>query len=151
RVAVGLTSENVAWAFKNAYYGNWAPLTLLSHMLDVQLFGLQPAGHHATNLLLHTLNVLLLFLALQQMTARTWPSAVVAALFAVHPAHVESVAWISARKDVLSGLFLMLTLLAYIRYARAIGVRPSSGAARYGRQEGLKNRNASQSATIAAP
>jgi tetratricopeptide (TPR) repeat protein len=118
RVAAGLTSENVAWAFQNAYYGNWAPLTLLSHMLDVQLFGLRPAGHHATNLFLHTLNVLLLFLVLEQMTARTWPSAVVAALFAVHPAHVESVAWISARKDVLSTFFALLCLLAYVKYVR---------------------------------
>jgi Flp pilus assembly protein TadD len=116
RVSGGLTSENVAWAFQNAYYGNWAPLTLLSHMLDVQVFGLQPAAHHATNLLLHTLNVLLLFLVLQQMTARIWPSAIVAALFAVHPAHVETVAWISARKDVLSTFFAFLCLLAYVRY-----------------------------------
>ncbi len=118
RVATGLTLDNAAWVFKNAYYGNWAPLTLLSHMLDIQLFGLKPAGHHAINLFLHTLNVLLLFLLLRRMTVTTWPSAIVAALFAVHPTHVESVAWISERKDVLSGLFFMLTLFAYVEYVR---------------------------------
>jgi protein O-mannosyl-transferase len=119
RVSGGLSSENVLWAFQHGYYGNWAPLTLLSHMLDVQLFGLTPAGHHATNLVLHTLNVLLLFLVLKQMTGRIWPGAIVAALFAIHPAHVESVAWVSERKDVLSTFFGLLCLLAYARYVQS--------------------------------
>src|SRR5260370_27587626 len=88
-------------------------------MLDVQLFGFNPTGHHATNLVLHTLNVVLLFLVLKQMTARIWPCAMVAALFAIHPAHVESVAWVSERKDVLSTFFALLCLLAYARYVHS--------------------------------
>jgi tetratricopeptide (TPR) repeat protein len=116
KVSSGLSFDNIFWVFKNTYYGNWHPLTLISHMLDVQLFGLNPAGHHATNLIFHVLNVLLLFVALQQMTGRVWPSAFVAALFAVHPSHVESVAWVSERKDVLSTFFGLLSLLAYLQY-----------------------------------
>ena len=113
----GLTWQNSSWAFETVHSANWHPLTWLSHMLDVQLFGLQPAGHHLTNLLLHTANTLLLFLALQRMTRARWRSALVAALFALHPLHVESVAWVAERKDVLSGFFFMLTLWAYARYA----------------------------------
>ncbi|PYJ43549.1 MAG: hypothetical protein DME86_02660, partial [Verrucomicrobia bacterium] len=96
--------------------GNWHPLTIISHMFDCQLYGLQPAGHHFTNVLLHTLAVILLFFVLRQMTGTLWQSAFVAALFAIHPLHVESVAWISERKDVLSAVFFMLTLSAYTRY-----------------------------------
>ena len=98
--------------------GDWCPLAMLSHMLDCQLYGLNPAGHHFTNLLLHAASAVTLFLALWRMTAGLWPSALVAALFAVHPLHVESVAWIAERRDVLSGLFFMLTLAAYTEYVR---------------------------------
>lgn len=113
----GLDLETVTWAFTQTHAFNWHPLTSLSHALDCQLFGLSPAGHHITNLILHTANVILLFLALGRLTGAVWRSALVAALFAVHPLHVESVAWVAERKDVLSGFFFMLTLLAYAKYA----------------------------------
>ncbi len=102
RVLTGLTGENAKWAFQTGYAGNWHPLTWLSHMLDVQLFGLKPGWHHLTNLLFHTVNAILLFLLLKRMTGAFWRSAFAAALFALHPFHVESVAWIAERKDVLS-------------------------------------------------
>jgi tetratricopeptide (TPR) repeat protein len=121
----GLTWENVRWAFTNGWGCNWHPITWLSHMLDVQLFGLDAGGHHLTSVLLHAANAVLLFLVLQLMTGQAAPSAFVAALFAVHPLHVESVAWVAERKDVLSAFFWMLTLWAYVGYAR----RPA--AARY--------------------
>jgi tetratricopeptide (TPR) repeat protein len=116
-VANGLTADGVARAFTHGSLGFWDPLTTLSHMLDCQLYGLNAGGHHLTNVLLHTASVLLLFLALRRLTGALWPSAFVAALFAIHPLRVESVAWITERKDVLSGLFFMLTLGAYARYA----------------------------------
>jgi Flp pilus assembly protein TadD len=119
RVKAGLTPAGVAWAFTTYTAGNWHPLTWLSHMTDVQLFGLQPRGHHLTALLLHLLSTAVLFAVLSRMTGALWPSALAAALFGVHPLHVESVAWVSERKDVLCGLFWMLTLAAYLRYARA--------------------------------
>jgi hypothetical protein len=126
-VRQGLTRASLAWALTANVANNWHPLTLLSHLLDVQLFGLDPAGHHATSLLLHLANVLLLFAVLTKMTARMTGapgrSAAVAALFAVHPAHVESVAWVAERKDVLSALCWLLAMAAYERYAR----RPSPG------------------------
>jgi tetratricopeptide (TPR) repeat protein len=125
-VRQGLTPAAVRWAFTTFAAANWHPLTWLSHQLDVQLYGLAPAGHHATSLLLHAAAAAALFLALDAMTGSAVPSFVVAALFAVHPLHVESVAWISERKDVLSGLLFALTLGAWARYAR----RPSVG--RYG-------------------
>jgi hypothetical protein len=115
-VLTGLTWENIAWAFSNGYASNWHPLTWLSHMLDIQLFGLNPIGHHLTSLLFHLANTLLLFAVLGRMTGAIRRSAFVAALFAVHPLHVESVAWVAERKDVLSMFFLMLTLWAYARY-----------------------------------
>lgn len=115
-VSSGVTADGFVWAFGN-HVSNWHPLTWLSHMLDCQLYGLRPAGHHFTNILLHAVNVVLLFLLLRRMTGAVWRSACVAALFAWHPLHVESVAWIAERKDVLSGLFFMLTLLSYSRYA----------------------------------
>ncbi len=124
KVAAGLSPQNVAWAFTHIVCANWHPLTVLSHMLDCQLFGLNPAGHHFTNVLLHTIAVILLFLVLRQMTESLWRSAFVAALFAIHPLHVESVAWISERKDVLSAVFFMLTLAAYTRYVRTLSVTP---------------------------
>src|SRR5437867_175270 len=118
-VISGLTWENVAWAFRTGYAGNWHPLTWLSHMLDAQIFGLKPAGHHLTNLLFHIINTILLFLVLRRMTGTEWRSAFVAALFGLHPLHVESVAWISEPKDVLSAFFFMLTVWAYTRYAQS--------------------------------
>lgn len=117
-VAQGLTWPGIVQAFAHGSLANWDPLTTLSHELDCQVFGLWPGGHHLTNILLHAASVVLLFLVLRAMTGTLWRSAFVAALFAVHPLRVESVAWIAERKDVLSGLFFMLTLGAYVRYVR---------------------------------
>ena len=117
-VQAGLTWAGVIWAFQSGAAANWHPLTWLSHMLDCQLYGLNPGGHHSTNLLFHVANTLLLFLLLRQLTGALWRSAFVAALFAWHPLHVESVAWAAERKDVLSAFFWMLTLMAYVRYAQ---------------------------------
>jgi Flp pilus assembly protein TadD len=118
-ITSGLSVGGLAWAFTHIHSMNWHPLTTISHMLDCQLYGLKAGGHHFTNVLLHSVAVILLFLALQQMTGALWRSAFVAAVFAVHPLRVESVAWIAERKDVLSGVFFMLTLLAYVHYTRA--------------------------------
>jgi Flp pilus assembly protein TadD len=115
-VNTGLTRENVAWAFTSSHGGNWHPITWLSHMLDVQLFGLTPGPHHLVNLFLHILNSLLLFYLFRRLTKTIWPPALMAALFALHPLHVESVAWVAERKDMLSGCFWMLTLISYCRY-----------------------------------
>jgi tetratricopeptide (TPR) repeat protein len=120
RVQAGLTRAGVIWAFQTGAAANWHPLTWLSHMLDCQLYGLNPGGHHSTNLIFHVANTLLLFLLLRQLTGALWRSAFVAALFAWHPLHVESVAWASERKDVLSTFFWMLTLIAYTRYAHGV-------------------------------
>ena len=117
-VQKGLTWEGFRWALTYGDIGHWHPLTWLSHMLDCQLYGLQACGHHLTNVLLHIASVILLFLVLRQMTGFLWRSAFVAAVFAIHPLRVESVAWVAERKDVLSGLFFMLTLWAYARYAQ---------------------------------
>ena len=117
-VTAGLSATNVIWAFTHIVGGNWHPLTVISHMLDCQLFGLKAWGHHFTNVLLHSIAVILLFLVLRKMTGAFWRSAFVAALFAIHPLHVESVAWISERKDVLSAVFFALTVGAYFRYTR---------------------------------
>ena len=122
----GLTLESIKWAFLNPVSANWHPLTMLSHMLDCQLFGLKPWGHHLTSLLLHALNTVLVFLLLRSMTGAIWRSVLVAALFGVHPLHVESVAWIAERKDVLSTLFGLLALIFYVRFAKPkIGNRKS--------------------------
>jgi len=143
RVTNGLTLDGIQWAFTHVHVTNWHPLTTISHMLDCQLYGLQPWGHHLTNILLHAAAAILLFFALRELTASghavagigdaaqdqqsrlqrgsLWASVFVAALFAVHPLRVESVAWVSERKDVLSGVFFMLTLWAYARYARSDG------------------------------
>ena len=118
-VQSGLTAEGLKWAFNIGYQGHWHPLTWLSHMLDCQLFGPSPIGPHAVNLLLHLANTLLLLLVLNRTTGSLWKSAFVAALFAVHPLHVESVAWVSERKDVLSTLFWFLTMWAYVRYTES--------------------------------
>ena len=119
RIASGINVANIAWAFTHVHSENWHPLTTITHMLDCQLHGLKAGWHHLTNLLLHTIAVVLLFIALQQMTGALWRSAFVSVVFAVHPLHVESVAWIAERKDVLSAFFFMLTLLAYLHYTRA--------------------------------
>jgi protein O-mannosyl-transferase len=116
-VLAGLSLASAGWAFRTSCLGNWHPVTMLSHMLDVQLFGLNPGWHHFTSLCFHVANTVLLLLLLSRMTRRVWPSAVVAALFALHPLHVESVAWVSERKDVLSTFFGLLSLWAYERYA----------------------------------
>src|SRR5437763_1827100 len=125
-VDTGLSAANVRWAFTSQHGGNWHPLTSISHMLDVQLFGLNPARHHLINLLFHIGNVVLLYLLLQGWTGRTWASACVAVLFAVHPLHVESVAWVAERKDVLSGFFFLLTLCAYGKYGKSEVQSPTS-------------------------
>lgn len=114
----GLTLHGIAWAFTHVHSGNWHPLTTISHMADCQFYGLNAGGHHFTNVLLHSLAVVLLFLVLWQMTGVLWQSAFVAAVFAIHPLRVESVAWISERKDLLSGVFFILTLWFYTRYVR---------------------------------
>ncbi len=118
-VESGLTPANVAWSFTTGHASNWHPLTWLSHMLDYQLFGRNPGAQHLVNLALHLANTILLFLLLRRMTGAHWRSAMVAGLFALHPIHVESVAWLSERKDVLSTFFLFLTLGAYARYAQS--------------------------------
>jgi tetratricopeptide (TPR) repeat protein len=117
-VARGLTVDGVVWAFTRSHAENWHPVTWLSHMLDCQVYGLAPGGHHLTSVLLHAAASVLLFLVLLQMTGALWRSAFVAAVFAVHPLRVESVAWVSERKDVLSAVFFLLTLGAYVRYTR---------------------------------
>ncbi len=118
-VNTGLTWPGILWAFKSSYSANWHPLTWISHMMDCQMFGLNPAGHHLVNVMFHTANTLLLFILLNNMTGAIWRSALVAALFGWHPLHVESVAWASERKDVLSAFFWMLTLIAYASYIKA--------------------------------
>jgi len=120
-VTGGLTGANAVWALTESHASNWHPLTWWSHMLDVELFGLAPAGHHRTSVLLHALNAVLLFLLLRMLALGRGVSFFTAAIFAWHPLRVESVAWVSERKDVLAGLFFFLTLIAYVRYAR----RPS--------------------------
>ncbi len=117
-VASGLTWPNIVWAFTHSHTGNWHPLTWISHMVDIELFGMRPGLHHLTNVFFHSANTVLLFLLLNRMTAAFWRGAIVAGLFALHPAHVESVAWVAERKDVLSAFFFILTLLAYVGYAK---------------------------------
>jgi len=118
KVSGGLSVENSRWAFTTGHASNWHPITWLSHMVDCEIFGINPGGHHITNLLLHIINTLLLFALLKKVTGKVWQSGFVAALFALHPMHVESVAWISERKDVLSTMFWLLATAGYIRYAR---------------------------------
>lgn len=116
-VSAGLTLKGVMWAFTTFHAANWHPITWLSHMVDAQLFGLNPAGHHLTNVFLHVSNTLLLFFLFEGSTGSLWKSLVLASLFGLHPLHVESVAWVAERKDVLSTVFWLLTMLAYGRYA----------------------------------
>lgn len=130
-VRAGLTAASLAWAFQSTEYANWLPLTWLSHMLDVELYGLEAGRHHLTNVAIHAFATLLLFALLRRITGDLWPSALVAFVFGLHPLHVESVAWIAERKDVLSGFFYIATLWAYVlwverpsalRYAAMIGL-----------------------------
>ena len=115
-IKAGLTKESIVWAFSTSYAANWHPLTWLSHMLDYELFGMKPFGHHLTSLIFHITNTVLLFGVLLKMTGALWRSALVAVLFALHPLNVESVAWVAERKNVLSTFFLLLTLWAYVKY-----------------------------------
>jgi protein O-mannosyl-transferase len=124
-VQAGLTSESIVWAFRVNTAGNWHPLTLLSHMLDCQIYGLRPWGHHLTNVLLHAANCVLIFLVLMRMTGAVWRSACVAALFAAHPVHVESVAWVAERKDVLSTFLCLLAIWFYVRQVEEFKVQGS--------------------------
>ncbi len=117
----GLSAESVKWAFTATHAGNWHPVTWLSHILDCELFGVEPFWPHLENLLIHILNALLLFWILRNMTGAFWRSAIAAAVFALHPIHVESVAWAAERKDLLCGFFWMLTIASYIEYARRPG------------------------------
>ena len=120
-VTSGLSIENVIWAFTSGYAANWHPVTWLSHMMDVELFGMDPQVHHLVNLLFHCANACLLFLILNKITGAVWRSVLVTALFAIHPLHVESVAWVAERKDLLSTFFAMLTLLVYTLYVQQRG------------------------------
>ena len=117
-VRAGLTWRGIAWAFTHVHSQNWHPLTTMSHMFDCQLFGVNPGAHHLVNVFFHSIAAVLLFILLAQITNSIWASAFVAAVFAIHPLRVESVAWVAERKDVLSGVFFMLTLLAYFRWTR---------------------------------
>ncbi|HXT12285.1 MAG TPA: tetratricopeptide repeat protein [Candidatus Angelobacter sp.] len=133
-VKAGLTAAGIKWAFTTWHGSNWHPLTWISHMIDASLFGGDPGPQHFVNVLFHAANAVLLFLLLWRMTRKLWPAAFVAALFALHPVHVESVAWLSERKDVLSTFFGLLTLLAYAKYAHAsnIGNAPSKSRGKVG-------------------
>ena len=123
RVQKGVTFDNLTWAATSSLASNWHPLTWISHMIDCQFYGLNPKGHHLTSLLFHVANTLLLLLIFVRMTGALWQSSLVAALFALHPLHVESVAWVAERKDVLSTFFMMLTLWVYTIYVKKGGVR----------------------------
>jgi tetratricopeptide (TPR) repeat protein len=127
-VRSGLSPENLTWAFRKAHLGNWHPLTWISHQVDVGLFGLAPGGHHATSVLIHAAVAGLLLAWLRAVLGRVWPAAGAAALFALHPLRVESVAWVAERKDVLSGLFFVLTLLAWHRHLRTRSILAYLGA-----------------------
>ena len=119
----GVTLAGLAWAFTTFHAANWHPLTWISHMIDCQLFGTNAGGHLLVNALIHAANTLLVFWFLLRTTHARWPSALVAALFALHPLHVESVAWAAERKDTLSTFFGLLSLIAYVRYAEAPSIR----------------------------
>jgi hypothetical protein len=126
-VQEGLTLESIKWALFKPVNAAWWPLTVWSHMMDCQLFGLNPWGHHLTNVLLRALNAGLVFALLRQMTGTTWRSLLVAALFAVHPLRVESVAWVTERKGVLGSFFGLLTLIAYARYTEVQSLKSKLG------------------------
>ena len=127
RIQEGLNAHTASWAFGATAASNWHPITWLSHMLDYQFFGLNASGHHFTSVLLHALNATLLFVVLRRFTGAAGRSFVVAAFFGLHPLRVESVAWISERKDVLSALFFLLTIWAYGRYAESVKCQVAGG------------------------
>src|SRR5882724_10819776 len=131
-VQAGLTVPGIKWAFTTWHASNWHPLTWLSHMLDASLFGPNPGAQHFVNVLFHAANALLLFWLLYRAAEKLWPAAFVAALFAWHPLHLESVAWISERKDVLSTFFGLLSLLAYVSYAARSTVQSPQSRVWYG-------------------
>jgi tetratricopeptide (TPR) repeat protein len=131
RIWSGMTWDSVRWAFTTGHAANWHPLTWISHMLDCQLYGLTPWGHHLTNILLHAVNTSLLFLVLRQMTGATWRCLFVAAVFGLHPLRVESVAWVAERKDVLAAFFWILTMAAYAIWQKAAAADSRGGAGRY--------------------
>jgi protein O-mannosyl-transferase len=122
-VRKGFTLENIRWAFTTTLMGNWNPVTWFSHMTDIHLYGLDPRGHHLTSIIIHGLNTILLFIFLNRITGALWRSALVALIFSLHPLRVESVAWVSERKDVLSTFFFMITLLAYAFYVERPGIK----------------------------
>ena len=122
-VKAGLTSDNMRWAFTSTLMGNWNPVTWISHMADSEIYGMDPRGHHLTNIVLHGFNTVLLFILLNTLTGALWRSAFAAAFFSFHPLRVESVAWVAERKDVLSAFFFMTTLLAYVSYVRSPSIR----------------------------
>lgn len=115
-VAEGISGSNIIWAFTSVYAANWHPITWLSHMADAHIYGMDPRGHHLSSVFIHTFSSVFLFLLLSRMTGSLWQSSFVAALFALHPLHVQSVAWVAERKDVLSAFFGFLTLLLYAAY-----------------------------------
>src|SRR5438874_3096091 len=125
RITSGLTLQGIRWAFSHSYCYYWAPIPALSHMLDCQFYGLSPGSHHLINVLLHGGTAVLLFLFLREITGALWRSAFVASVFAIHPLRAESVAWVTERKDVLSGLFFVLTLGAYVIYVSHLGGKGS--------------------------
>ncbi|MCX6564465.1 MAG: tetratricopeptide repeat protein [Candidatus Aminicenantes bacterium] len=122
-VLSGMTIANLKWALFHSYISNWHPITWLSHIVDIEIYGLNPGGHHLTSLIIHIINAILLFYLLIRITQSWGKSIFVAALFAIHPLHVESVAWISERKDLLSFFFMLLALLSYLSYAKRPGIR----------------------------
>lgn len=124
----GLSEETVIWSFRSTHASNWHPLTWLSHMLDVELFGMDPGGHHMTSVFFHLVNSLLIFFLFQRMTGQVWRSGIVAILFAIHPLHVESVAWASERKDLLSTFFGLLAVWSYVSYIQQPGIARYFGA-----------------------
>src|SRR6266566_3948975 len=117
-VRAGLSWHGVAWAFTHVHSQNWHPLTTMSHMLDCQLFGVNAGAHHLVNVFFHSVAAVLLFVFLWRISSHLWASAFIATVFAIHPLRVESVAWIAERKDVLSGVFFMATLIAFVAYTR---------------------------------
>jgi protein O-mannosyl-transferase len=147
----GMTWANMAWALTTGRAGNWNPLTWWSHMLDCQFYGVNPVGHHTSSLLLHAANTFLLFWFLWSVTGATWRCFTVAALFALHPLHVESVAWVAERKDVLSTFFFLITLGAYARSVRrrpALEVSAAAGGGTPGAKRGKANQRASQAPVV---
>ena len=145
QVRAGVTWSSVRYALAQSVVGNWHPVTTLSHILDCQIFGVHPGPMHFVNAAFHAANALLLFLVLRRMTGAIWRSAIVAAFFALHPLRVESVAWISERKDVLSAFFFLLTIWAYVRYVQVQSLESRVQPAATARQRGESPKSKAQS------